>query len=282
MDSFERLIGPKPSKQFLIKSRARLDALWKSRTAQQIARYKEQRTIGNATFGVLRSLAGEDSKLAAATKRARALAAAYGKKKPPLPDRTPKIPTSVRLGSLSATFAPPYWGTWQTSNHGGDATSYATANANGSFQTYGDTPLNDNSGWASAAAAVGGYFQPPAANGILDIFANPSMGYDFQTWYVLDSANAGGFIGLYVGEYTLRGQFQSALIDQQINISSLGGSSGLPLAASAFVDSDHFYEIWVWGGINVEADGWHTFWGSAAQAYLNVFVPAIAIYYFNF
>jgi hypothetical protein len=281
MDSFERLIGPKPSTQFLAKSRARLDALWKSRTTQQIARYKEQRTINNASFSVLRSLAGQDPKLAAATKRARALATAYSKKKPPLPDRTRKIASSVRLGSLSATFAPPYWGTWQTSNHGGDANSYATANANGTFYMGGFTPVNNNSGWATAAAAVGGYFQPPAANGILDIFANPSMSYDLQTWYVLDSANAGGFIGLYVGEYTLRGQFQGALIDQQISLASLGGSSGLPLAASTWVDSDHFYEIWVWGGVNAEADGWHTFWGSAAQAYLSVYVPAIAIYYFN-
>jgi hypothetical protein len=282
MDSFERLIGPPPSKQFLTKSRARLDALWKTRTSQQIARYKEQRSITDASFGVLRSLAGEDPKLAAATKRARALAAAYAKKKPTLPDKTPKIPLRVRLGSISATFVPPYWGTWQSHAQGGDAQGNAIASANGTLSLGGDTPENNNnSGWASEAAAVGGYFQPPDSNGILDIFANPGMSYDFQTWYVFDSANSGGFIGLYVGEYTLRGQFQAALVDQQINIASLGGSSGLPLAASIWVDSDHFYEIWVWAGINVSADGWHTFWGSAAMARMNVYVPAISIYYFN-
>src|SRR5271155_3211789 len=114
MDSFERLIGPPPSKQFLTKSRARLDALWKSRATQQISRYKEQSSIANASFGVLRSQAGQDPKLAAATKRMRAQAAAYAKKKPTLPERPPKVASRVRLGSLSATFAPPYWGTWHT------------------------------------------------------------------------------------------------------------------------------------------------------------------------
>lgn len=282
MDNFERLIGSQPPKQFLIKSRARLDALWKSRFAQQNARDKEQRLLSEASFGVIRRLAGEDPKLAASAKRIRAQAVAHGKKKLTLPDRPPRVPSRVRLGSISATFVPTFWGKWFSDGQQGDGWLGGGINVNPST---GNISLNVSAGLGGGgsaweAAALGGYFQPPASNGILDIFANPSMGYDFQTWYFLASANAGGFIGLYVGEYTLQGQFQAALVDQQINISSLGGSSSLPLAASIWVDSDHFYEIWVWAGVNVSADGFHTFWDSSASAQLSVWVPAISIYYF--
>lgn len=282
MDSFERLIGPKPSPKFLKQSQARLDAMWKSRAAQQNARDKRQRDLSNASFEVIRRLAGEDPKLAASAKRIRAEAAAHAKKKLTLPDRPPRVPSRIRLGSISATFVPPFWGTWFSDGKQGDGWLGGGINVNGSSGNISLNVAAGDGGGGSAweAAALGGYFQPPAANGILDIFADPSMGYDFQTWYFLASANAGGFIGLYVGEYTLRGQFQTALVDQQINISSLGGSSSLPLAASIWVDSDHFYEIWVWAGVNASGDGFHTFWSSSASAQLSVWVPAISIYYF--
>jgi hypothetical protein len=115
----------------------------------------------------------------------------------------------------------------------------------------------------------------------LNISSGPSLGYDLQTWYVLDSANAGGFIGLYVGEYTLKGEFVTAPVDQQISIAGLGGASSIPLFASMWADSDHFYEIWVWGGVNVEGAGWSAFWGSAALAELNSWVPSIQIFYYS-
>ena len=111
MDSFERLIGPKPTKQFLTQSGARLDALWKGRFDQQDARYQHQRDMSEASFEVMRRVAGEDPKLAATAKRIRVQAVANAKKKSPtLPLPPPKVPQRLRLGSISATFTPPFWG----------------------------------------------------------------------------------------------------------------------------------------------------------------------------
>ena len=48
------------------------------------------------------------------------------------------------------------------------------------------------------------------------VMAPPSVSYDEETWTVFDSPHAGNFIGIYVGEYTLAGQFIQAVIDQQM------------------------------------------------------------------
>jgi len=50
------------------------------------------------------------------------------------------------------------------------------------------------------------------------------------------------------------------------------------LIASTPVDSDHFYEIWVWAGVDAEADGWSLFRGSAALSVANLTVPAISVF----
>jgi hypothetical protein len=111
--------------------------------------------------------------------------------------------------------------------------------------------------------------------GIMDVSANPAVAYDAQTWTVFDSTSASGFISLYAGEYTLGGEFTQAVIDQQIDITSVAGgsqgqSSGFQLFGSTPVDSDHFYEVWVWAGGDASADGWSVFWGSAALSYGNL------------
>jgi hypothetical protein len=100
-----------------------------------------------------------------------------------------------------------------------------------------------------------------------------------RAWH--DSAHAGNFIGLYVGQYTLEGEFVQAVIDQQIPLGGGNGStSGFPLVGISPCDSDHFYEIWVWAGGDAEADGWSVFWGSAALSYGNLTVPSISVFAF--
>ena len=142
-----------------------------------------------------------------------------------------------------------------------------------------DAYTGQNGKTAATAVAVGGYFQPLADNGVLDVWANPSVSYMEDTWTVFDSAHAGNFIGLYVGQYTLQGEFVEAVIDQQIHIGDGDGSnSGFPLFGSTPCDSDHFYEVWVWAGGDAEADGWSLFWGSAALSYGSIVVPSISIF----
>ena len=109
------------------------------------------------------------------------------------------------------------------------------------------------------------------------------MGYDLQTWYVFASANAGGFVGLYVGQYALDGEFIEALVDQQISLANLGGSTAYPLSATIDVDSDHIYALWVWTGISVQGDGegFLDLSYSAAIASSKVYVPSISVYLYS-
>ncbi len=136
---------------------------------------------------------------------------------------------------------------------------------------------------ASGAVAVGSYFQPVADAGIMDVAANPAFNYIWDSDNVFDNSHTHAFLGIYVGEYTLGGEFVRAAVDQQITLwdsgggSNQGANSGYPLFASTPVDSDHFYEIWVWAGGDAEADGWSLFWGSAALSAANLTVPSISI-----
>jgi hypothetical protein len=132
---------------------------------------------------------------------------------------------------------------------------------------------------------VGIFFSPPTSNGILRIWSNPSYLYEGDTIAVLDWAYSDGWIGLYVGEFDLSGGFVASAIDQQTTLWSIdswlqtvdqpGTSSGFPLFAELNVDNDHFYEIWVWCGVDSSAAGMGTFWGSGADSFLSITVPSI-------
>ncbi|HUH84415.1 MAG TPA: hypothetical protein VLX85_07380 [Stellaceae bacterium] len=228
----------------------------------------------------MRLLAKEDHTLASAVKDARRLSSVRSRQRQHAPRRA-KVRERARLGSLAVTLAPPFWA-WQWDAETGSASGTESVDGNAGTMSY-DAWTGDNGKAASSRVALGGYFQPFADNGIMDISANPAISYDAETWTVLDSAHAGGFVGLYVGEYTLQGEFEQAVIDQQIDVTSVAGggqgsTSGYPLFGSTPVDSNHFYEIWVWAGGDAEADGWSLFWGSAALSYGNLSVPSISVY----
>jgi hypothetical protein len=274
----ERLIGPKPGDAMLAHSKKRLDAMFKKRFEDLQAQRREQRRIEAASFGVMRDLAKKDPKLTAAVEDGKKYAAARSKTRAKPPQRT-KVEGRQHLGSVAITLVPPFW-TWQwNAQTGEDATGTTNVDPDGgmSFDAY----TGDNGKTAATAVAVGGYFQPLADNGILNVFSNPSVSYDEDTWTVFDSAHAGNFIGLYVGQYTLKGEFIQAVIDQQIHIGDgTGSTSGFPLFGVTPCDSDHFYEIWVWAGGDAEADGWSVFWGSAALSFGTITVPSISVFAF--
>ena len=180
-------------------------------------------------------------------------------------------------GSIGATLTPPYnWSwTWEAGN-GSPATNMAAAdNANGTWSVSDWASFNDSSN-ASARAAVGVFFRPPTENGILQVWSNPAVSYDWGEWCVMDGAGSDGWLGMYIGEYAVDGAgLVSAPVDQQINLwsdnswwSGVGGqegsNSGYPLFAELEVDNAHFYEIWVWGGTDVYAAGWGGLFGSGA------------------
>jgi hypothetical protein len=57
MNYDERLTGPKPSDDFVEKSRARFNAMFKQRFEQWEARRKEQRSLNDVSFSATRKLA---------------------------------------------------------------------------------------------------------------------------------------------------------------------------------------------------------------------------------
>ena len=187
---------------------------------------------------------------------------------------------------VGATVVPPYnwpWG-WQAAS-GSPSLSVTPDEKGGTIWLSAWTDVN-NSSSASAAGAVGIFFRPFTANGILKIWSNPALTFDWGTWCTLASAHSDRWIGFYVGEYDVSGGFVGAVIDQQTRLWSddswwngtgqqSGGNNGFPISADFNVDDNHFYEIWVWCGVNVSADGLGVFSGSGAGADLYVAVPSI-------
>jgi len=192
----------------------------------------------------------------------------------------------VFAGSIGIARVPAYdyqW-TWSAKDNN-SATASVAANAGGGQQSFS---LWNNSAGAHAwgAAAVGVYFRPWTANGIVNLWANPAINYNWWTYCALASAHSDGWLGLYVGQYTLAGNLDRVPVDQQISLWSddswwagAGGhtssNSGYPLSAWFTVDSDHWYAMWVWIGGSIYGSGWGAFSGSGAGAQLSASTPAM-------
>jgi|HubBroStandDraft_6_1064221.scaffolds.fasta_scaffold106508_3 hypothetical protein len=282
------LLGNALPKNHLRKSRARLDAMFQRRFAEKTVRQKEHRAQNEVMMRVLRNLAEKDPSAAAAVTKAQKRSAALAKSPLRAPKRS-KVSSRAHVGSFDMTFTPPYLWPWQWSaTTGSDATSNVSVDPNAGMMSF-DSWTGENGKTASGAVAVGVYYQPDpllicGENGIMDISSNPAFQYLWDSENVFDSSHTGAFIGIYVGEYTLGGAFVQAVVDQQISLWDSGGgsdqgmNSGYPLFASTPVDTNHFYEIWVWSGGDAEADGWSVFWGSAALSSASVTVPSISIH----
>lgn len=236
--------------------------------------------------GVLGQAEGNQD-VAAAVKAYRQAQGQHARRKLAIP-RTRPAKQRIFTSSIGATVVPPYnwpW-TWTAGNGTPAALSATASQASGAIGLSAWTSFNNGSN-AAARGAVGIFFRPPTSEGFLRLWSNPAINFDWGTWCVFDGAHSDGFIGFYVGEYDLSGGFVGAPIDQTIQLWSddswwagvgfqTGSNSGFPLFAQLVVDSNHFYEIWVWCGVYVSAAGWGSpFWGSGAGADLSVAVPSI-------
>jgi hypothetical protein len=288
MDRNERLLGllgPKPTKQLIKKATATLDAVSRMRAERLNAKLRLERKLNEASFVAQRELIkGHQkitSKIASMNKKAHKsfLAHVKASKRLKLLPKRRIVKPRVRLGSISATFVPPFipW-TWQGGQMGDTTESY---NANKNTGEISLWAANSGAGSTNIAGALGAFFQPPYDEGAIVATASPAIGYDFQTQWFADSAYAGGFFGLYVGEYDLNGQFSQAVVDQQINYSGTGGYSAYPLFAQFPADSEHYYLIWVWTGVSISADGYHWLYYSWASASAQVNVPWITATYYS-
>jgi len=152
----------------------------------------------------------------------------------------------------------------------------------------GQTYSGDNGGAGPVACAVGVFYQPTAANGLLDISAIPSISWWYNASQLFDGVHSRGFIGFYVGEYTLEGDFVQAVVDQQINLwdvsshsSNSATNSGFPLLATFPVDNNHFYEVWVWARNDSEGVGGGFLNFSYSGGVTTVNVPEISIFEYS-
>jgi hypothetical protein len=191
------------------------------------------------------------------------------------------------LGSVFHTATPPfqYQWTWSTTQDTPTVSVNADRNTGTeSFSLYGNL---DQPSAASCAAAVGIYFRPPIANGILKISANPAVNWNGAALSVFNVAHTDGWTGLFVGRYTLAGGADGTPVDQRLKIWDLnsgwldslyakGSTSGYPLSAQIQVDQSHYYIIWAWSGGSIAADGFYTFNGSGAWSTMSVAVPSIS------
>jgi hypothetical protein len=277
----ERLIGPEPPEEFIRASRARLDALFQEKFTQRERLWNEQRQMSEPPTALLRNLAKDDAATQNAVKEARARSKKLAEHPLPTPHRA-KVKSRAHIGSIDITFVPPYTWQWEWSATTGSATATVSADAKNGTMSF-DAWTGDNGKTAACAVALGSYFHPVADVGIMDVASAPAFNYVWDSDNVFDNSHTQAFLGFYVGEYTLGGEFVRAAVDQQITLwdsgggSGQGSNSGYPLFASTPVDSDHFYEIWVWSGGDAEADGWSAFWGSAALSAASLYVPYISL-----
>ncbi|MGO9082033.1 MAG: hypothetical protein ACLQDY_23860 [Streptosporangiaceae bacterium] len=277
----ERLIGPRPPEGFIRGSHARLDALFRQKFEQREGLWDEQRRISEAPATLLRNLAKDDPATERTVKETRARSKKRAQRVLSAPKRT-KIKSRAHLSSIDVTFVPPYTWPWQWTATTGSATADADADQNNGTMSF-DAWTGENGKTAACAVAVGSYFQPMADAAFMYVSAVPAFNYIWDSDNVFDNSHTHAFLGLYVGQYTLEGEFTQAVVDQQIGLWDSGGgsdqgtNSGFPLLAGTPVDSDHFYEIWVWAGGDAEADGWSVFWGSAALSAMNLTVPSISV-----
>lgn len=203
------------------------------------------------------------------------------------PPTVAKADERIFAGSIGATVVPAYNYQWTWNRQDGGASVGVNADRNNG--TIGFNLWNagqDASG--SAAAAVGFFFRPMLANGILRISSNPAFNYSWWTFCAFASAHSDGWLGFYVGRYTLAGGFDGAPVFQQSMLwnddswwggagSHSGSNSGYPLFAQFNVDNAHWYAIWVWCGGRATGVGWGSpFWGSGAGSNLAVSVPSIS------
>jgi hypothetical protein len=202
----------------------------------------------------------------------------------PRPERRREV-SRIFTGSIGATVAPPYDYGW-TSNRtsAGAVVSKVTADRTTGFCEYQKQASGGPSG-ASARAAVGVFFRPPVANGRLEVSANPSFRLAWTTFCWHCSTHSDGFIGIYVGRYTLGGDFETAPIDEKTYLwnddswwygtSDEATSSGFPLSAQFDVDSNHFYALWIWCGGYDATGGEGLFYFSNSDSQFSMDVPSI-------
>ena len=171
MNRNARILGPKPTKQLIKKTTATLDAVSRVSAEHQNAKLKLERKLTEASFVAVRELIKGDkktsSKIVSMNKKAHKSFLAYvkvGKRLHLLPKRRAVKP-HIRLGSISATFVPPFipW-TWQGGQSGDTSAQYSANKNTGVIKLAAQTL--DNGGSTNVRGALCKFSNRPLAKGL--------------------------------------------------------------------------------------------------------------------
>lgn len=181
--------------------------------------------------------------------------------------RAPKAPREYQRTSATPTGmtrVPPFDNQWTWSHSKGECEVQVTAD-----KEQGDTSLllstlNFQEGIAQGVVGVGVQFSP-IVTGNVHIWANPSFSFEWAIHCLCSHAGTMGWIGLHVDSYDMSGSFAGSPVNQHIHLwrekgwivceRDFGSTTGYPLSADLFVDTDHNYIFWVQAGGFIEADG---------------------------
>jgi hypothetical protein len=280
-----RLLGDKPPEEMLKASRERLDAMFRQQFAAAEESRQQRQRITQGFMQPFIEQAKQNKEHPLNVRRLGERSDELSQQRLYVPENAP-VKQRIFLNSIGVTKTPSYdwpW-TWSTTSGSPDTPQVNADNGRGTMHI--GLHAGSNGGAAAGAAAVGFLFRPTIQDiGILQITSNPALSYQWWTYNAFDSSHSDGWVGIYVGAYTLEGT-QYTHIDQRSTLwdeshsflsspDGRGSNAGYPLSAAMFVNSQSFYEVWVWCGGSVSADGDHTFWGSWAGAFLDVSVPFI-------
>ena len=193
----------------------------------------------------------------------------------------------VFLGSIGATRVVPFDYPWTWKASVGGPTVFTSADVTAGTMRIHDKPNVNNPSSDGARAALGIFFSSPLeCPAPFWFWANPAFSFFWWDTCQFAAGHSDGFIGLYAAAYHWSGAFAGVMVDQMIPLwsdsswwwgaSGSGSSRGYPLSGQFEVDSDHFYALWVWCGINDSSEGWGDISGSSAGANMAVNLPSIS------
>lgn len=281
----------KPDEEFIKRSQERLTHLFQEKFKQRVAARNEKLADDKVTLQIFRNLAKGNKDIAKVGEKVYQKVLDHMKQ--PLPElkeatiERGDFHTESGGGSIVGFVrSAPYDWPWVTKGQSDSANFGASADKDGGILSF-DGWTGEDGGSASGAGAVGFFFQPKAAGTLLQVFANPSLVYAYDAYRFIDAVRSHAWVGIYVSEFTLDGRFVRTAIDQQISLwtadydvgSFSGSNSAFPLFASGSADNNHFYEIWVWAGADVEGSGYYGFDWSHSFAQLSVHVPSISTFF---
>jgi hypothetical protein len=285
------LRGEKPPKKMLVASRRKLNAMFEDEYRKSVERREAMQQVHKELHAPFLESLQNNKNHQALLKKVAKLNKARTQEKLEAPHSAP-VEERVFIHSVGLTRTPPYdwpW-TWSATN-GNPSAPVVAADRNA-----GDISFlvgsGDGGGSASAATAVGMYFRPAISNvGFLQITANVALNWTWWTYNVFDSSHSDGWLGIYVGSYDSNGT-QYTHIDQRVTIwnedhsflagpDGRGSNSGWPLSSAQFINSDSFYEVWVWCGGSASGFGQGFLNGSWAGSAIRAHVPFIHLEYWG-